>query len=182
MVVILGEKVFTEIITWRRDNGFHFSPKGKNVPRGDNCHSGVKKVIIFCRYAMFIIYIQNFYLKLFLCVTISGSLTIGEIRQFHIGWIHNFDRSYISIEIPRTLTVSIKNWYSVVVEVRLESTSRYLDLDKGYIDVGDGCWRRNVLVTNIRCWWQLWSFSSPTSLYPLTTDFYERFEVLMTYF
>ena len=30
MVVILGEKVFTDIITCRRDNGFHFSPKGKN--------------------------------------------------------------------------------------------------------------------------------------------------------
>ena len=22
----------------------------------------------------------------------------------------------------------------------------------GYIDVGDGCWRRNVLVTTLRCW------------------------------
>ena len=22
----------------------------------------------------------------------------------------------------------------------------------GYIDVGDGCWRRNVLTTTLRCW------------------------------
>ena len=22
----------------------------------------------------------------------------------------------------------------------------------GYIDVGDGCWRQNVLVTSLRCW------------------------------
>ena len=22
----------------------------------------------------------------------------------------------------------------------------------GYIDVGDGCWRPNVLVTSLRCW------------------------------
>ena len=22
----------------------------------------------------------------------------------------------------------------------------------GYIDVGDGCWRRNVLATTLRCW------------------------------
>ena len=22
----------------------------------------------------------------------------------------------------------------------------------GYIDVGGGCWRRNVLVTTMRCW------------------------------
>ena len=24
--------------------------------------------------------------------------------------------------------------------------------ENGYIDVGDGCWRRNVLVTIVRCW------------------------------
>ena len=33
---------------------------------------------------------------------------------------------------------------------------------KGYIDVGDGCWRRNVLVTISRCWWRFWPFRSPT--------------------
>ena len=32
----------------------------------------------------------------------------------------------------------------------------------GYIDVGDGCWRRNVFVTIIRCWWRFWPFWSPT--------------------
>jgi len=26
----------------------------------------------------------------------------------------------------------------------------------GYIDVGDGCWRRNVLVTITRWWWRFW--------------------------
>ena len=26
---------------------------------------------------------------------------------------------------------------------------------KGYIDVGDGCWRPNVLVTSLRCWWPI---------------------------
>ena len=26
----------------------------------------------------------------------------------------------------------------------------------GYIDVGDGCWWRNVLVTSWRCWWPIW--------------------------
>ena len=30
MVLISGEKVVTEIITWRRNNDFHFSPKRKN--------------------------------------------------------------------------------------------------------------------------------------------------------
>ena len=33
----------------------------------------------------------------------------------------------------------------------------------GYIDVGDGCWRQNVLVTTLRCWWRFWQFDSPTS-------------------
>ena len=25
----------------------------------------------------------------------------------------------------------------------------------GYIDVGDGCWRPNVLVASLRCWWPI---------------------------
>ena len=32
-----------------------------------------------------------------------------------------------------------------------------------YIDVGDGCWRRNVLVTTLRCWWRFWPFLSPAT-------------------
>ena len=28
--MISGKKVFTEVIKWRRNKGFHFSPKGKN--------------------------------------------------------------------------------------------------------------------------------------------------------
>jgi len=30
-----------------------------------------------------------------------------------------------------------------------------------YIDVGDVWWRRNVMATNLRCWWRFWPFSSP---------------------
>ena len=44
MDLTLGEKVSTEYITWRRDNGFHFSPKGKNVHWMDNCAWGVKRM------------------------------------------------------------------------------------------------------------------------------------------
>ena len=33
----------------------------------------------------------------------------------------------------------------------------------GYIDVGDGCWRRNVFATTLRCWWRFWPILSPTS-------------------
>ena len=34
---------------------------------------------------------------------------------------------------------------------------------KGYTDVGDGCWRRNLLVTTLRYWWRFWPVSSPIS-------------------
>ena len=34
----------------------------------------------------------------------------------------------------------------------------------GYIDVGDSCWRPNVLVTSLRCWWPIYYIEkkSPT--------------------
>ena len=37
----------------------------------------------------------------------------------------------------------------------------------GDIDVGDECWRWNMLVTTIRCWWRIWSFGHqhPLSFY-----------------
>ena len=41
MVLISGEKVRVQIITWRRDNGFHFSPKGKNDVQNAICAPGV---------------------------------------------------------------------------------------------------------------------------------------------
>ena len=33
-----------------------------------------------------------------------------------------------------------------------QSASRMRRRSRGYIDVGDGCWRPNVLVTSLRCW------------------------------
>ena len=41
MVLISGEKLVTEIITWRRNNDFHFSPKGKNGVQNAICPPGV---------------------------------------------------------------------------------------------------------------------------------------------
>jgi len=41
----------------------------------------------------------------------------------------------------------------------------YAMLTSGYIGVGDGRWRQNVLVTTIRCWWRFWPFSSPTNTF-----------------
>ena len=42
MVLISGEKVFVQIITWHRNNGLHFSPKGKNGVQNAICAPGVK--------------------------------------------------------------------------------------------------------------------------------------------
>ena len=50
----------------------------------------------------------------------------------------------------------ITPWYSYINEGQ---TSKVFN----FIDVGDGYWRRNVLVTTIRCCWQFSPFWSPTS-------------------
>ena len=42
--LITGEKVLTEIITKRRDNDFHFRPKGKNGVQNAICAPGVKMI------------------------------------------------------------------------------------------------------------------------------------------
>ena len=47
----------------------------------------------------------------------------------------------------------------------------------GYIDVGDGRWRPNVMVTTIICWWRFWSFWSPTSTIFLHKCVLPRFKI-----
>ena len=36
-------------------------------------------------------------------------------------------------------------------DIRDSDTTVNILLQQGYIDVGDGCWRRNVLATTLRC-------------------------------
>ena len=36
-------------------------------------------------------------------------------------------------------------------------------MQKHYTDIGDGCWRQNVLVAIIKCWRRFWPFWPPTS-------------------
>ena len=43
MVLVSSEKVLREILTSRRNNGFHFSPKGKNGVQHAICAPGVKQ-------------------------------------------------------------------------------------------------------------------------------------------
>ena len=49
----------------------------------------------------------------------------------------------------------------VILRLNRDSTS-CRGLSDGYIDVGDGYWRRNLFVTTLK-YWQFWPFSSPTS-------------------
>ena len=42
------------------------------------------------------------------------------------------------------------------------STSCWWRILEGYIGVGDGCGRRNLLETTLRCWWRFWPFLLPT--------------------
>ena len=62
-------------------------------------------------------------------------------------------------------------------ELRIQFSKRPLFF--GYIDVGDWCWRRNRLVTIIRCGWRLWpqiaiNTMSPTSPSP---SFHDRMKI-----
>ena len=51
-------------------------------------------------------------------------------------------------------------WTGLEIEIMKKLTAEIVDspfsIDFkalfGYIDVGDGCWRSNVLVTSLRCW------------------------------
>ena len=63
-------------------------------------------------------------------------------------------------------------WSHSILRVHKKSADTTLLADRksffqkrfpGYIDVDDGCWRRNVLVTTLRCLWRFWPFLSPTS-------------------
>ena len=42
MVLISVDEVFTETINWRRNNDFHFSPKGENGVQNAICDPGVE--------------------------------------------------------------------------------------------------------------------------------------------
>ena len=95
MDLTLEEKLFMEIITWRHNNGFHFSPKGKNVCSTDNCPWGVKifyNLHCICFAIWSTVYcIQMFYglhIKhiLKICINLYYSLSkYFDVRdQFHI--------------------------------------------------------------------------------------------------
>ena len=82
-------------------------------------------------------------------------------------------RNASSIGIVGTLSIT-KNIVFQIPSYKSTQTQRYSLLNvkqsnhslystRGCIDVGDGCWSRNVLATTLRCWWWFWPFMSPTS-------------------
>ena len=66
---------------------------------------------------------------------------------------------YTEIMARNTLTIERSDSPSKT----LETTDLVFKTSDGYIDVGDGCWRRIVLMTTLRYWWRFWPFWSPIS-------------------
>jgi len=86
----------------------------------------------------------------------------------HIIWIiwyewYNNESNHSAITFP-TVTVCLHSQHSLQ---RIQTNYSQIDLKilrkNDYIDVVDGCWRGNVLVTTMRYWWRFWQFWSPTS-------------------
>ena len=80
----------------------------------------------------------------------SGSSFEFMSRGFHSGDSQKMDQSLID---------SLVGFQDDLTNLGLFALLTWA----GFIDVGDGCWRRNVLVTTIRCWWRFWPFWSPKS-------------------
>ena len=78
---------------------------------------------------------------------------------------------HILIKLSKTIYLKSKTQY-VLYFIAYESSQRCWQTlcFNGYIAVGDGCWRRNVLVTTLRCWWPFWSFLPPASTIFDTSD------------
>ena len=74
---------------------------------------------------------------------------------------HQHKTSYCPVSVD-----SLPNIH--VVKSALIIHSRFEIISKGYIDVGDGCWRRNMLATTLRCWWRFWPILSPTSFFSIS--------------
>ena len=67
------------------------------------------------------------------------------------------------IPIFSSFTVSFQCWFDDYIRVRELRLTKGQSLFISYIDVRDWCWRRNLLVTILRCRWRLRPFKSPIS-------------------
>ena len=68
--------------------------------------------------------------------------------------------SFLTVRHPFSRILSAyRNWHHSSFSVcdgfcdtRCATVATLLSTSDGYINVGDGCWRPNVLVTSLRCW------------------------------
>ena len=107
-----------------------------------------------------------------LCWEIKSSSTIG-----HHWFLQTTSNSSIDIE---NLEICLRSWQLLIIlcmgkEFAQRPGFKYLTrllartVDPfeitviRYNNVGDGCWRWNVLVTILGCLWRFWPFWSPTS-------------------
>ena len=70
---------------------------------------------------------------------------------------------HILIKLSKTIYLKSKTQY-VLYFIAYENSQRCWQTIclNGYIAFGDGCWRKNVLMTTLRCWWPVWLFLPPT--------------------
>ena len=60
-------------------------------------------------------------------------------------------------------TVKTETDISKLVPTHFVSNIRHQHRCNRLLDIDDGCWRWDVLVTSLKCLWQFWSFLSTTS-------------------
>ena len=84
--------------------------------------------------------------------SLSSALAIGRWRSLS---------TFIANWAGRTLYQNDPNDYWIrpiwngvlIVRISMVSFRLFWNLKKDYIDVGNGCWRTNLLVTSLGCWW-----------------------------
>ena len=112
---------------------FHWSAQNCAVPIGRKWFENLPEIV----------FNASRYLS---CKAVSLFLNFSAAATYFDDTFTSASASFTYIRIFSQISVTWKN-----------------NKQNGYIDVGDECWRRNMLVTTIRCWWRFWPFWSPMS-------------------
>ena len=100
---------------------------------------------------------------------VSDKVTLVTERWWRFQSIINiskFSLTHFVSKIRHQHRCSLKLSFAVFVRLPLsiEISGSNQNHSRSYIDVGSGCWRRNVLFSTLRCWWRFWSFWWPKSI------------------
>ena len=90
--------------------------------------------------------------------------SFGAIEYSNFEWRKEFlyQRKFRLRDLFRTILVSV--WLCVIASILAVSKLIAFAGFIGYIDIGDGCYRQNVLLKHKQaCWWQFWKFRSSKS-------------------